>query len=234
MTGLEEFIPLIIAAGGTAASMYGQQQAANDRRDILNKQLQSNSKTQEKTNQMIGQEGEKYAPEARKDALDQEQATTLQQEQADLGTAPDIIDTAGDTGNVSSDFLNAKAEKALSEGDRLTAIARELSKTRAPGSLLNKEGLRRADLTGELGSIWGSQHAMSDASGLDAQAVEPPWYTGLGQIATAAAGAYGGGGKAPGTDYSINPGGTPLGPPANNPYWGKPPKLGGSSAGIKF
>jgi hypothetical protein len=71
-------------------------------------------------------------------ALEGQQQATFDQAQKDLGTAPTIIEGAGDGGNVSSDYLNAKADTALTEGNRLTAIARELSKTRAPGQLMTR------------------------------------------------------------------------------------------------
>lgn len=251
MTGVEELVPLLIAGAGTAASVYGQHEAANERTDILNKQLTRTAKTQDQANSLITDEGKKFAPDARAAALADQQAQTYAQEQKDLGTAPTIIDTAGDAGNVSSDFLTAKADKAASEGDRLTSIARELSKTRAPGQLMTTEGLRRADLGGNLSSIWGSNKADAGAANLDAQSVQNPWYADLGQIAAAAATAYGlgGAGAAGGVDgaggMALQEGAMPaslatpsevsVGSYAGTPsIWGSAAKLGRRVSGIRF
>lgn len=251
MTGVEELLPLIVAGAGTAASVYGQHQAANERSDILNKQLTRTAKTQDQANAMITGEGKQYAPDARSAALADQQAATYAQEQKDLGATPSIIDTAGDAGNVSSDFLTAKADKAASEGERLTSIARELSKTRAPGQLMTTEGLRRADLGGNLSSIWGSSKADAGAAKLDAESVQDPWYADLGKIAAAAATAYGigGMGAAGGVDgaggMALQEGAMPaslatpselsVGSYAGTPsIWGGAAKLGRGVSGIRF
>ena len=47
------------------------------------------------------------------------------------------------------------------------------------------EALRRASLTGELGSRWSRNRNMSNAAQMDAQSVEAPWYSDLGKIASA-------------------------------------------------
>jgi hypothetical protein len=214
MTGVEEAAALSAAAGGTAlrpptgvsprrslppwrsrsaaparASPH-QQQQASERRDIANKQMERTLRAQEGADAKINAEGKQYAPDARAAALEGQQQATFDQAQKDLGSAPTIIEGAGDTGNVSSDYLNAKAGTALTEGNRLTAIARELSKTRAPGQLMTAEGLRRANLTGELSDIWGTDRRAANAAQLDAQNVEEPLYGSLGKIASAAGGAY--------------------------------------------
>jgi hypothetical protein len=181
---------LALSVGGTGASIYGQQQQANQRRDIANQQLQRTAKAQEETDAKIATEGQQYAPDARTDALKDQQAQTFAQETKDVGTAPTIIEGAGDGGNVSSDYLSAKADTALAEGNRLTALARELSKTRAPSQLNATEALRRANLSSDLGSIWGADKREANAATLDAQNVAEPWYGSLGKLASAAGSAY--------------------------------------------
>jgi hypothetical protein len=191
---------LALSVGGTGASIAAQQQQASERRDIANQQMQRTNKAQEEADAKINAEGKQFAPDARQAALDGQQQATFDQSQKDLGAAPTIIEGAGDGGNVSSDYLNAKADTALSEGNRLTAIARELSKTRAPGQLMTAEGLRRANLTGELSDIWGTNKRQAAAAELDAQNVDEPLYGSLGKLASAAGSAYlasGGGAASP-------------------------------------
>lgn len=194
---------LALSVGGTGASIVAQQQQQQQRRDIANKQLQRTAADQAKTDALVNKEGVQYAPDARSAALDAQQGATFAQSQKDLGSAPTIINGAGDAGNVSSDYLAAKTNTALSEGNRLTAIARELAKARAPNQLTQAEAIRRANLSGDLSSIWGSDRASANAANLDAQNVEEPLYGSLGKIASAAGGAYlasGAGAVAPSVD----------------------------------
>ncbi len=242
MTGTEAaWVPAVLSVLGTGATMVAEEDAANKRRTILNNQLAETKKAQDKTSDMVVQEAQKFAPEARTEAMDAQAEANYQQAQKDLGTTPTIIEGSGDVGNVSSDYLTAKADKAVAEGDRLTAIAKALSRTRAPGRLMEDEGIRRAGLTGDLGSIWSSARAQGQAAGLDAQSVETPWYGNLGQIASAAAAAYGtGGGGGTGTDYSLGNArfgeggsGPKLGEQSGGSFWGNP-RLGRTKSGIQF
>lgn len=233
MTGVEpSVIAALVAGAGTVASMQAQQDAADERSSILNRQLMKTDEASDKAARLVSTEGEQYAPEVRETALNQQQEQTFQQGQKDLGSAASIIEGAGDAGNVSKDYLTAKADRALSEGQRLTAIARELAKTRAPGQLQTAEGLRRAGLTGELGSIWGSARSGANAAGLDAEGVQAPAYGNIGQIASAAAAAYGAGQTGQtgsGTDYNLTD--AQLGQNAQAPAWwssgGRRVRIGG-------
>lgn len=137
MSGAE---PLILAAamGGTALEYAGQQQAKRERRKILNQAFDDQRRTTEKSAQMLADEGAKYGGDRQQSFSDQE-AAIYDQTQKDLaGAGGDMV--GSDTGgNVSSDFMKAKADKALAEGSRLTAIAREAAKLRAPGMVTSNE-----------------------------------------------------------------------------------------------
>lgn len=218
MSGAES-IPLIISALGTAASVAAEQQAQGERRDVLNQQFTKTQEAEDKNSQLVTEEGKKFAPEDREGALNTQQQQNYEQSQRDLGSAPTIIAGAGDAGNVSSDYLDAKSSKALTEGGRLSALARELAKTRSPGQLTTAEGLRRASLAGELGSMWASSRRGTQAAEAEAKTVETPWWGTAGKLASAGASAYGAGaGAANGTNYSLT--GAELGETASQPsYW---------------
>lgn len=244
MSGTEgAWVPLVVSALGTGASLYGQQQAANEKRDILNNQLLQSKKAQDKTSELVADEGKKYNAANRNAELEQQQAQTVQQETKDLGAAPTIIDGAGDAGAVSSDYIKAKADKAVTEGNRLTSIAREVAKTRAPGQLMTAEGLRRANLTGDLQSIWGSAANGKRAAEMQVEDVQSPLYGQLGALASSLASAYGAGGTAGGSSssatYGLNAGDASLGDYAGSQYSlagnsSKPSFWNSGTGGIKF
>lgn len=176
-------VALALLAGGTGLSMLGQRRAANERRDILNRQFERTNSTMDKTTGQILGEGKNYTPDQRMRDMQTQEDATFGQSQKDLnGAGAGVLPTSGDAGNVSQDFLRAKADRTLSEGNRMTAIARELAKVRAPGQQMATEGLRRADVTGDVASQWGSNRAFGDAANLDAQSVQEPWWGTLGKI----------------------------------------------------
>lgn len=176
-------LALALALGGGAASMIGQRRQQKQRRAVLNRSLGETSKSQGKANELVQAEGRKFNPESRAaDMAAQEQALFAQQ-QRDVGGA--AIEPPTATGNVSDDFLKAKADKAISEGNRLTAVARELAKVRAPGQQMNEEGLRRADVAERTGSIWSTARNKANAAQLDADSIDEPWWGQLGKIAQA-------------------------------------------------
>lgn len=218
-----QWAALAASVGGTAASYVGQQQQADDRRDILNKQLQSTKAAEDKSATLVNQEGQNYQGDAREAAMQAQQQATLAQSQKDLGTAPTIINGAGDAGAVSSDYLAAKDATNASEGTRLSAIAQELAKTRSPGQLMTSEGLRRANLAGVLQDMWSAQRNGNQAAQADAQGVEEPWWGQAGKVAAAGGTSYLGSslgkGAANGTNYSLT-GSTSLGDNASQPsFW---------------
>ena len=81
------------------------------------------------------------------------------------------------------DFLKAKADKALSEGQRLSAIAQQLSRVRAPGQVAANDSERRAGVQGNIGSMWSTTGNLNRATELDAQNVQEPWWGQLGKVA---------------------------------------------------
>lgn len=232
-----------VAAAGTAASMYGDKVAADERRSILNKAFRRTEESQDKTNKQVLDEGAKLTGQQRMaDMQAQADANVLQSTQ-DLkgGAAMDaqgnaIIDTAGSDGNVSSDYVKAKADKALGEGERLSSIARELAKVRAPGQVATTESQRRADMTSGLNSMWSSTRNLNSADTLDAQNVDSPWWGKLGKVAQmvgmaamampAAAGAGAGSAGMTGMqlgDMGATAGsGLDFGAGASSSWWGKP------------
>lgn len=198
MSGTEAFwVPALIAGAGTAAEYSAEKSAAGDRRDILNRAFAKTQETTDRATNMVTQEGAKMTGANRMQAMADQEAAAFGQAQQDMtqtGAGGSTIDTAGDGGNVSADFMRAKTDSALTEGNRMTAIARELAKTRAPGSMVQDETLRRADLAGKTGSMFGTARNMSQAATMDAQDVTAPWYGQVGKLAKMAALAYMAGG----------------------------------------
>jgi hypothetical protein len=184
--------PLIVAALGTVATISAEQRAANDRRKILNQQLERTDAASKNAAQQALQEGQRFTQDNREQGLQQAEDKGYQQTQADLqGAGGASIAGAADAGNVSDDFLKTKAARAIDEGNRLTSIARETAKARAPGQLRMDDSLSMANLAGNLQDLWGTTRNMAGANSLDAQSVRPPAYGSLGKIATAAGGAMG-------------------------------------------
>lgn len=208
--------PYLLAIGGTVLKNQADQQQAQEKRTQLNAALMRTDQTQQKANSMIGQEADKLSPVARAAAMSQQVAANQAGTTSDLATAGAtdsggnaIINTAGDNGAVSGEFLRTKADRALSEGSRLTAIAQQLAKVRAPGQLEEQEGRGRANLTEALANMWGSTQNLNRADATTADGIELPQYAALGDVAQAAGGAvaarkrgapvvsYGGGNGAP-------------------------------------
>jgi hypothetical protein len=159
-------IPMLIAAAGTAATIAGQRQQERKQRQILNQQLDRESQATDKTAQMVQDEGQKYTMANRQDALAQTEQKAYDQSQADLnGAGGANIATAADNANVSDDFLKTKAARAVDEGNRLTAVAREAAKARAPGMMNLEDSLSMAGLAGNLQNTWGTVKNMGAASG---------------------------------------------------------------------
>lgn len=196
MSGVEP-IALAALAGGTAANVMGQRQANKERRSITNRAFEDSQKTGDKATALVQAEGANFQGDKRMESMRQQEMAAFDQAQKDLtgaGVQGATLDTAGDQGNVSSAFMRSKADRALSEGDRLTGIARELAKTRAPGLTQQNEGMRLADTLQQSGSLWGGAKRRVEAGQLDAENVQEPWWGTVGKLAQQAALAYMGGG----------------------------------------
>lgn len=191
-------LPLILAAGGTALQLNAQREAAQERRRLLNRQMDETERATDRATELVQKEAQNFAPEERAKALAAQEQEALTRAQADLaGAGGNVIDTAGSAGNVSADFLKAQADRQISEGNRLTSVAREVAKTRAPGLLMTTEGQRRANLAGNLQNTFGTARNMANAAGIDAQNVQEPAYGQIAGLVGQVAGSYlakGGGG----------------------------------------
>jgi len=192
-------IPYAIMVGGALMQQRAAQQQGDERRTQINQALARTSATQQKANTAIGAEAAKLAPAARIVNLQSQADADTNAANADLqaagatdGTGNAIIDTAGDHGAVSKDFLTAKADRALAEGSRLTSLARQVARARAPGQLQEQEGQNRADLSEQLGDMWGSARNLNDANQATAAGIELPGYGTLGALASQLGAAYAG------------------------------------------
>lgn len=177
-----------LSAAGTVAQMQAAEDERNQKRQILNRQLERDDQASQKSNEQVLQEGQRYAQANRQQGLQDAEDQTYKQTQADLqGAGGANIGTAGEAGNVSEDFLKTKAARAIDEGNRLTQVARETAKSRAPGQLQMGDSLSMANLAGNLQNLWGTTKNMSGATNLDAQDVSMPMYGQLGKVASAVA-----------------------------------------------
>lgn len=180
-------LALALAAGGTAAQMIGARQQQKEQRAILNRAMERTAKTQQDASRAILDEAGNFAPDKRQAAMQAAEDAAYQQAVADTGGAQGgaaaNVPEAG--GNVSADYVKARADRALSEGNRLTAALREAAKVRAPGQVQTTEANRRAALTGDLNSKWSTTRNLANADQMDAESVDMPWYGQLGKLASA-------------------------------------------------
>lgn len=200
--GPETLIPLLLSGGGSLLQASASRQQADDKRRTLNQQYARNDEATGKAIDLTQGEAKRYSPEARKAALAEQEAKTFGQTQADLtGAGGATVATAGGAGAVSDDFLKGKAQTAIDEGTRLTSIAREAAKARAPMQLGSSDSLSRASLAGNLQNIFGSNNNMASATTADADSIEEPGYGALGAIASATGGALAKGGMKTGVQW---------------------------------
>lgn len=197
MTGTEgAWVPYVLAAVSAGTQYMGAKEEAADKRALMNRSLQQSSETADKTANEVVKEGGKFSPEERMQAMRAQEAEAFAQAQKDAAGSG-IVQTAGENGNTSSTFKDAKAAADASEGNRVTALAQEISKTRAPGRLVNEEGLRRGALAGELSNQWSTTRNMVNANNIAAQNVGPSDLSTFGALAGALGSAYGAGSGAP-------------------------------------
>lgn len=177
-----------LAVGGTIAQMVGAQEQRNKQRRIINRAFDANERDTRQGTQSVVDEATQYAaPDARMKAMQTAEDAAFARTQQDLsGAGGALVDTAAEAGNLSTDFVRAKADRALAEGDRLTAIARELAKVRSPGDVASNDAIRRSGLSERLSSMWNTNRGRSQAAQLDAESVDMPLYGQLGQIASMA------------------------------------------------
>lgn len=179
---------MAIMAAGTMAQMSAARSAQNKQRNMLNQQLQREDEATDKSVEMVQDEGKNYDSKTRVDQMRSAQNKTYAQERADIeGAGGGLVNTSTTAGNVSDDFLKAKAQSTVDEGTRLTEVAREAARTRAPGAMRMDDSLRMAALTGDLANVWGGVKNMQRATTNDVNGVTPPAYGALGSIASSLA-----------------------------------------------
>lgn len=222
--GPELAAALAVSLAGTGLQMMDARSQQKQQRSILNRQMERNEEATDKAVDMVQDEAQNFDSQSRMDQMRQAQNKTYAQTQADLeGAGGALVDTAGDAGNVSDDFLKTKAARAIEEGNRMTAIAREAARVRAPGSMRLEDSLRMGSLVGDTASLWGTTKNMANANALEAQSVGPGSMGALGAVAGAIGQGMAMRGMAP------KPGAMPGVPP--NPYATGPYRV---NSGINF
>lgn len=208
-------IPYALMIGGTVLQQRAAQQQGDEQRSELNQALGRTQQTQQKANTQIEAQASNLAPIDRAAALDALATANTQQSKAELGAAGAtdaagnaIINTDGDHGAVSKDFITAKADRALQEGNRLSAIAQQLAKTRSVGQLQQNEGEQRANLTQALSSLWDTTKNENDANQITAGGIQPPAYGTLGSVASTVGSVWAGKNMGKGLGAKKKPGGT--------------------------
>jgi hypothetical protein len=192
MAALPAWVPYAVMAAGTVAKMKGDERTADEKRGIINRSMEDTQKQADKAAAAVAAEGAQYSPEQRAIDMKAQEQGAFQRAQADLGGSSGIVDSSA-KGNVSAEFLKAKAGKAVTEGNRITEIAREMARARAPGEQMTQEGLRRADMAGKIGSDWSTTNNMARAAQQTAANIGPNSLSNLGTVATAIGSAWAGG-----------------------------------------
>jgi hypothetical protein len=220
MTADPVTLSLIASGVGTAMQMQSQQDQAARKRSVMNRQLERNDQMAQKSGELVQSEADNFDPAKRKAAMEDQQAQNFDASMGDLksgagGADVGAVQTSGDAGNVSEDFIKAKAGRAATEGQRITDIAKELSKTRAPNQLLQTEGQRRGDMASSLQNLFGANQNMANATSNDADTVMDDGTGALGSLASSIGTSVAAGkiarGAAPGIDF-IGIGSDPLKP----------------------
>lgn len=191
MSGTEgAWAPYVIAALSAGSQYMGAEQEAADKRDILNRSLERTDQASQKAATEVVKEGENYTPEQRALDMQAQQDATAAQSAKDLAAGGIVGSTASANGANSAEFQTAKAGSDSAEGNRISAIAQEMARVRAPGQLLTQEGLRRSELAGNLNSDWSTVRNFGRADGMDAESVGPSDLSTIGAIGGAIGQAY--------------------------------------------
>ncbi len=184
-SGISPGLAAALIGGGTAAQMVAARQQGKQQRSVLNRAFEANDKTTEGGTADVLQEASKAAPGGQAQAMQAAEEAAYQRTRDDLtGAGADIIETAGDNGRQSEAFRTALAQKQGQEGDRMSAIAREFARLRAPADVQRDQALSRAALAERIASTQMSNQRRAQAAQLDAQDVETPWYGDVGKIAS--------------------------------------------------
>jgi len=187
-------LPLIV--GGTALQMQGQREQRRDRSRILNRAMDDAEQAQTMAVQTVTDEGEMLAPERRMADMQQAEDAAYERSMGDIAGI-DITPSQG-AGAVSEAFEQLRARRSGEESARMSAVARELAKLRAPGMVQTDGAMRRGAMSEALGSMFNSQRARTNAAQFDADSVDMPMYGQIGQMigGIGQMGLMGGGGQA--------------------------------------
>lgn len=210
-----QFIPIALAAAGQAIQFLSQQSAQKDQEQAAIRAAQRQSEAQQRARDVVNRIVADQTPERRQPQLEQIQKDETQRIQGTIDrvreAGPGNLNTRVE-GNVSPDFLAAKARETKTQLENSATLARILGKVRAPQLLRAEDAFSQARAGTELGTNanFARGNANTDALRIqEAGRVDP-----IAQLfgsALAAAGVAGVGGSA-GT------GGTPPpGPPAPGP-----------------
>jgi len=176
--------------------MLGERKAQKQRRSYMNRAMENASNTQQRSIDTVLAEAQSLAPEARMRAMTDAEGTVGTQLQQDMAGAGGL--TSPVAGRRSDAYSDALMTREAGEQDRTGALMRELARVRAPGNVLQDEGLRRGSMAEALQSMWSSANNRNRAFGMDADAVMPPWWgqvAGMGnRVASSAVRGYAGGG----------------------------------------
>lgn len=195
--------------GGTAAQMAAARQQQQQQKRTLQRAFDKNDETVGDATQQVLAEGEKMTGASRMESMRAAADAAAARTMSDLsGAGADVIDTAGDKGRMSDAFGQRKAEVQAMEGDRLSRIAQEVGRARAPAEVSANEALARSALAERLGSSFRSNQARTQAAGLDAESVDLPWYGYAGQLASLVGGMGLASGAGAGTTAAANTGAT--------------------------
>jgi len=163
---------------GPAVEALGNRKAVKQQRGIMNRAMEDASRSQQTAIDTTLAEAQNYTPQARMQAMQDAEGQVAGQLQRDLSGATTLQPQTG--GRTSDAYQHALMTREAGEADRTSALVSELSKMRAPGNVLNAEGLRRSNMAEALQSMWGSTNRRTGAAQMDAQSVMPPWW---GQLA---------------------------------------------------
>ena len=179
--------PLISTATGGLSSgleQAGIEAQRRERRAILNRQFERTQAAQKQaTAQTLDEAATMGGAQRLADMQAAADTSTAQTMGALKGAGADLLTTAGGSGGVQSQAMQeAAAQRQAAEGDRMSAIAKQLGNVRSVGKVQAAGAQRRAALAEALGSMWNSNRGQAQAASLDAEDVGMPWYGQLGAV----------------------------------------------------
>lgn len=195
-----------LLAGGTAAQMLAAREQARAQRGIINRAQDRNDEAVREGSEATLKMADGMTGASQADKMQAAAQAAAGRTMADLrGAGADLIDTGSGSGRTSGAFGRMVAERGAAERDRLSAIAQEVGRVRAPAEVMGNEAMARSALAERLASSFRSNQNRAQAAQIDAQSVDTPWYGDVGKLAALVGGfglagapaAAGGGASAP-------------------------------------